>query len=269
MKTESIRNDAEYMDRLSSEDTPVHRLDARAKVLVTIAFVVSVLSFGKYEISALVSFLIFPAFMILYGRMPAVYFLKKVAIISPLVIFIAVFNPVFDRRTVLVIGSLTISAGWFSFLSIMFKFLLTAVSVLVLFAGTGFHQICLALEKMGVPGAFVTQLNFLYRYLFVLIDEGARMNRSYSLRSFGKGRMKISTAVSLLGNLLLRTMDRAERIHRAMLARGFKGRISLIRDMHFEAVDGVYTIIWVSLFVLMRLWNLPRLIGKVTMELLG
>ncbi|MFO7916394.1 MAG: cobalt ECF transporter T component CbiQ [Candidatus Krumholzibacteriales bacterium] len=268
MKTESIRNDAAYMDKLSSGDTPVHRLDARAKVLVTIAFVIAVLSFGKYEISALVSFLVFPAFMIFYGRMPAIYFLRKIAIISPLVIFIAIFNPVFDRRTVLVIGSLSISAGWFSFVSILIKFLLTAVSVLVLFAGTGFHEICLALEKMGVPGEFVTQLNFLYRYLFVLMDEAARMNRSCSLRSFGKRRMKIPTVVSLLGNLLLRTMDRAERLHRAMLARGFKGRISLIRDMNFGLADGVYTVFWVSLFVLMRLWNLPGLIGRVTLELI-
>jgi energy-coupling factor transporter transmembrane protein EcfT len=89
--------DIGYMDRLSRLDTPVHRLDPRAKLLTTLVFVVTVVSFGKYEISALLPFFLYPVVLAAVGEIPLGYLLKKIAVVSPFAIMLGIFNPFFDR----------------------------------------------------------------------------------------------------------------------------------------------------------------------------
>ena len=69
----------------------------------------------------------------------------------------------------------------------------------------------------------------LYRYIFVLIDEGQRMYRARALRSFQGRGTDMKTFGHLIGGLLLRTLDRGQRIHLAMLCRGFDGTIRIRR----------------------------------------
>jgi len=258
----SVRDDAMYMDELAQKNTPIHRLDPRAKIIVSVAFIFTVLSFDRYEISALISFFAFPVFLLVSGELPVGYLIKKIVIISPVVVLIAIFNPLFDRETIFVISGSGISAGWISFLSIMIRFSLTAGSILILLASTGFYEVCMALERMGIPSLFVMQLLFLYRYIFVLLDEGARMVRAHALRSFSDKRMSIKIFGSILGNLLLRTVDRAERIHRAMLSRGFDGSVTMHRRIKFRTSDVLFVAFWPVLFILMRKYNFPGLIGN-------
>jgi cobalt/nickel transport system permease protein len=74
----------------------------------------------------------------------------------------------FDTRTAAVIFGISLSAGWISFLSILLKFALTVSAALLLIATTSFPGVCHALRRLGFPALFVSQLLFLYRYVFVL-----------------------------------------------------------------------------------------------------
>jgi cobalt/nickel transport system permease protein len=263
MKLELTYFDLGAMDALSSFDTPVHRLDPRAKVLTTLVFIVCVVSFGRYEISALMPFFLYPIILVALGNLPVFYLAKKVLFVSPFAILIGIFNPWIDTEVLIQIGSLNISGGWISFLSIILRFLLTVGAALILIATTGYNSVCMALERMGVPRIFVMQLLFLYRYLFVLADEASRMMRARSLRSFqGKG-MGIRVFGSLAGNLLLRTLDRAQRIHLSMLSRGFDGTIRLLKPMRIGWREVVFVLGWSALFVTMRAINIPRNLGQV------
>jgi cobalt/nickel transport system permease protein len=175
---------------------------------------------------------------------------------------VGIFNPVFDRAQLLEIGGVGISGGWVSFASILLRFSLTVSAALALIGVTGFATVCMALGRMGLPRAFSIQLLFLYRYLFVLTEEGLRMSRARSLRSF-KGRgLGFAVYGSMLGQLLLRTMDRAQRIHRAMLCRGFDGELRLSRNLAFTARDLAFVAGWLAYFALVRSVNLPQLLGR-------
>jgi cobalt/nickel transport system permease protein len=121
----------------------------------------------------------------------------------------------------------------------------------------------MALEKLKVPGPFVVQLMFLYRYLFVLIEEASRMVRARSLRSFDSKGMRFNVFVQLLGQLLLRTLDRAQRIHLAMCCRGFDGHVRLNRTMSFGYREIQFILFWSLLFVIARWYNLPVKIGSI------
>lgn len=250
------------LDRLAELDTPVHRLDPRAKLIVTLGFVVAVVSFNRYAISALLPLLLYPVYLVGAGRLPVGYLLRKLLIATPFVLFVGIFNPVFDRAPLVEIGGVAISAGWISFVSILLRFCLTVSAALALIGVTGFATVCMALGRMGLPRAFSVQLLFLYRYLFVLTEEGLRMTRARSLRSF-KGRgMGVAVYGSMLGQLLLRTMDRAQRIHQAMLCRGFDGELRLSRRLAINARDIVFVAGWLGYFALVRSVNLPQLLGR-------
>ena len=244
--------DIKRLDLLAHADTPVHRLDARAKVLVTLLFCSVVISFGKYDLSALLPFAIFPVTMIVMGNLPPLLIARKIALICPLVLLVAILNPVLDRDVAVRLGFMDISGGWISFFSIVVRSILTVGSALVLVGVTGFTPICRALEKLGVPQAFAVQLLFLYRYIFVLAEEGSRASIARELRSFGTKGLGISSFSSMIGYLLLRTWNRAERIHMAMLARGFAGEFHSRESSHFGSNEVAYILGWSIAFILMR-----------------
>lgn len=235
------------LDRLSYGKTSLHRLDPRAKVIATVLFLFAVVSFPTYNVAGLIPFLLFPVLLTTLGEIPIGFILRKVLIVSPFALFIGIFNPLLDTRTVAVIAGLPLSAGLLSFVSILVKFTLTVSAALLLVATTSFPGVCHALRRLGCPPIFVSQLLFLYRYLFVLAEEAMRIVRARDMRSFGGRGTGVSVFVRLVGILLIRTLDRAERIYQAMLSRGFEGDIpslgtSRLRfgDLAFVAATAVF-----------------------------
>jgi len=255
------------LDALSRQNTAIHRLDPRAKVLTALIFVVAVVSVDKYEVSGLLPFILYPVVLIALGNLPPGRLLRKILLAAPFAVLIGIFNPLLDRAVLVQMGPLGISGGWISFASILVRFALTVSAALILVATTGFNGVCAALERMRVPKVFVVQLLFLYRYLFVLVEEASRLSRARSLRSFdGKG-MGLTVFSSMIGQLLLRSFDRAQRIHRAMLCRGFDGEIRTVRALRFRAADLGFLLGWTLLFIAMRLSNIPAMIGGAITEL--
>jgi len=254
--------DFKRLDQLATGNTPLHHLDARAKVLVALVFVLCVVSFGKYEISAMLPFIIFPLVLAARGDLPLGYLIRKISMIIPFAFVVGAFNPLFDREIVLYFGSVGISGGWLSCASIVVRALLTVGTSLMLVGVTGFADICRALERLGMPQSFAVQLLFLYRYIFVLTEEGVRASRAWELRSFGKHGKGIVPYGNIIGHLLLRTWQRAERIQMAMLARGFTGEFRTTTRSTFGIRELAFTAGWTTLFVVLRLVNLPLFLGR-------
>ncbi len=260
--------DIGHLDRLSYKNTFVHHLDPRAKLIVTLLFLFTVVSFSKYEIVSLFPFFLFPVLMMTIGEIPFLFILKKVIVVSPFAVFIGIFNPLLDTQPFLVPIGVTISAGWFSFFSILLKFVLTISAALLLIATTPFPRICHALRSLGLPSLFVSQLLFLYRYIFVLVEEALRMVRARDMRSFGAKGRGIRIYVRMIGTLFLRTLERAERIYSAMLSRGFQGDIPLLKPIHFKAVDLLFLAVTISCILFFRFYSVTEGVGRLAQELL-
>lgn len=255
------------LDRLSYRDTAVHRLDARAKVVAALLFVTTVVSFPKYDILPLLPLFLFPVLFAVLGDIPGGLIARKVAAVSPFALFVGIFNPLLDRVPVSVAPGIEVAAGWISFASILLKFTLSISAALLLIATTSFPGICHALNRLGFPDLFVTQLLFLYRYLFVLLDEASRMVRARESRSFGGGRISLRLFARLAGELLVRTVERAERIHGAMLARGFHGEMPSRRPLSMRAADAGFLAATVFLLLVVRFLPVPETIGRFAQSL--
>lgn len=256
------------LDRLSYRDTCVHHLDPRAKVIATMLFLLTVISFPKYEVAALAPFFLFPVLLMTLGEIPIRFIVKKVIAVSPFAIFIGIFNPFLDTRTVAVILGVPISGGWLSFLSIILKFTLTISAALLLIATTSFPGVCHALRRLGFPSLFVSQLCFLYRYLFVLMEEAMRIVRARDMRALSTRDTGIRVFVRLIGVLFLRTVDRAGRIYYAMLSRGFQGDIPTLKRSRIVLYDWVFLSGMLAFLWVFRFFPITEGIGRVAQELL-
>ncbi|MFZ2224343.1 MAG: cobalt ECF transporter T component CbiQ [Candidatus Deferrimicrobium sp.] len=269
MSLEAAYSGIGRLDLLSYRDTVVHRLDPRAKVVATFAFVVVVVSFPKYEVLSLLPFCLFPILIGALGDIPAGFIAKKVVAVSPFAVFLGIFNPIFDSSTVAIAPGFAISAGWVSFASILVKFALTISAALLLIATTSFPGICRALRRLGLPALFVSQLLFLYRYLFVLVEEAMRVVRARDMRSFGARGTGARVLVRIVGTLFLRTVERAERIYGAMLARGFRGEVPSMRREAMRPSDASFLLAAGGYFALCRFVPVPQMIGRLVGGLAG
>jgi cobalt/nickel transport system permease protein len=267
LNLEKAYYDLGRLDIIAEKNTPIHQLDPRVKVITTLLFIIYVVSFDKYEIARLLPFFLFPAFLFGMADLPFKYLIRKLVIVSPFVLFIGIFNPLIDREILLHIGTLQISGGWLSLLSIIIRFTLTVGAALLLIATTGFPAICMAFEKLGTPRIFAVQMLMLYRYLFILIEESIQLLRAHTLRSFSQKKIRHQVFKQLLGNLLLRTLDRAQRIHMAMLSRAFTGEIHIIRHFSFGIRETLYLVSFATVFTILRFYNIADLIGKFILEI--
>ena len=268
-KFESAFFDLSYLDTLASGKTPLHRLDPRIKVLTTALFIVCVVSFDKYAIAAMLPFAVFLTVIMELGGVPPTYLINKLLITSPFAIMVGIFNPFFDQQIMLQLGPIGVSGGWLSFFSILLRFSLTVSATLILIATTGFNSVCMALERLGIPKIFAVQLLLLYRYIFVLIAEGQRMYQARALRSFQRRRMDIKTFSYFIGQLLLRTIDRGQRIHLAMLCRGFDGTIRTRQNLRCTPYDILVLLICAILLIGMRRYDTASLLGQFFLTMLS
>ena len=248
------------LDDLAARDTPAARLDPRAKVVATVAFVAVVASFGRHDLLRLSPLLAYPLALAALGDVPLRPLFLRLLLASPFVLGVAAFEPLLDRSPALSLGGLEVSGGAMSFVTILAKFLLSLSAALLLVATTGFDAVCLALRRLGTPRALATQLLLTFRYLFVLGEEAARALRAHALRSPDRPRPTLRAAGALLGQLLLRSLARAERVHAAMRCRGFDGELRLLRTLRLRPADLAF-LAAAALLVASRGADLPALLG--------
>ena len=250
-----------YMDELAASDSTIHKLHPISKLVVTLTFVVTVVSHGKYNISGLLPYIFYPAVILSMAEIPFLPIARRILWISPLVIGVGAFNPVFDRTAVSIFTGLTVSGGWISFAALLIKGGLAVCAALLLVATTGIEKIALALRMLKISRLFVLQLLLTYRYIFILMEEAGRVWSAYALRAPGQRGVHFRAWGSLTGQLLMRTVDRGQRIYQAMSLRGFNGEYNTGAVKRFSITDMAYMCGWSGFFVISLAYDLPVLIG--------
>jgi cobalt/nickel transport system permease protein len=221
------------LDKFATADTPVHRRDPAAKVLAAVALVLAVVLVRRDHLWPFVPAAAALAAYHALARLPLGYAARRLAIVSPLALVIAAAFPFLEPgppAATLQVGPWTLAVtqtGLARAAHLAAKFLLSAYAMLLLLATTRFQDVLQALERLRLPRVFVVQLAFLYRYLWVLVDEGMRLGVARSARDGGAGPWGpgFRSRAAVVGVLFVRTYDRAERIYWAMASRGFDGTL--------------------------------------------
>ncbi|GAA0179851.1 cobalt ECF transporter T component CbiQ [Clostridium sediminicola] len=257
-----------YLDELASKKSVIHNINPVIKLLVTLIYLVVILSFGKYDIVPLIPYIFYPIIIFTLSEIPFLQILKRTFIVFPLVIGIGIFNPIFDTQTYGVILGIGISGGWISFVSLLIKCTLMVLAGFLLICTTGIEKIAYSLRKLFFPKIFVTQILLTYRYISVLLEETSRVLKAYHLRSPLEKGVSFKASGSLLGQMLLRSFDRANRVYSAMTLRGFNGEYVFGREISMSIGSIIYLFIWVLFLVFARFNNIPEAFGNIIMGVL-
>ncbi len=229
-----------YLDALSRRRGPLSALDPRAKIALTLAAVLGVAAVSRP--SALLPHLALAALAALLARLPPRWLAGRLALVLP---FAAVVGLVLPFTTP---GAALVTADWGAFRLVLTRegleragvltarALLAATFALALVASTPFPRLLAGMRRLGVPALLVVVLAFLYRYLYVLVDEAMRVRRAAAVRGYGR-RARLAGAGGMLGTLVLRSYERAERVYLAMKARGFDGVVRTLDPLRFRGRD--------------------------------
>jgi len=245
-----------HIDKFAYQDSPVHRLDARAKFFVTIAFTVVILLLPKTSISLLACYAIGPFAVLTIGRVPLKFAIRQVILVSPFILVLAITFPFYlHEPTDIAFGPFTgkISLGWIRCFNVIGKFIVTMLALIAMVSTTRFGDLLAAMQKMHVPQLLTIQLGFLYRYIFVLIDRAGQILRARAgrkLRNLGF-KTEIKTASAMLGSLFVRSIDTAEQIDIAMQSRGFDGHWRCVSRLKFHKADFLFMLISAAFLLLL------------------
>ena len=194
----------------SHSESPVHRLPAVVKLGVALGIILITVLLPIEQRDWFIGVGVLLVFTAILRRIPILFLLKRIVMLSPFVIGVAVMNA-FQP---------TARGTW---VGVAVKSGLCLLTVIMVSNTTPFSKILRVLKMVRVPGLLITTIALMHRYLFVLADEAERMRRARASRTFARGRrFQWRTTATVVGQLFVRAAARAERIYDAMCARGWK-----------------------------------------------
>jgi cobalt/nickel transport system permease protein len=260
----------QVLDIHQEGDSAIHRLDARIKLILTLAFVVAVTASPAGAWLSYALFLVPIGVVIGLSRIHPSVILKRSLIAIPFAL--AALTLIFTREgttvTSLQLARWSISVryeGIIAFVSILAKAWLSVLVATTLVTTTSFPHLVAAMRSLKVPRVLVSVVSFMYRYIFIIADEALRLHRAREARSAspegaGGGSVFWRARVlgGMIGSLFLRSYERSERIYAAMISRGFKGDIRTMRSRVLGPSDLLIAAAFLAYLMTVLLLSLAR-----------
>lgn len=232
---------------LASGVSLVHALDPRSKILGALIVILGVVltpPLRGTEFLLVSSMLLCTAII---GRLPIGWLLARTALVLPIAGTIALFAPLARSGGPLstsgMVGAYA-AGGWVAAWSILSKAWLSVLVMLVLSGTTEVPKLIRGLEALKVPDVFIALFSFIHRYADVFGSQVRSLGRAVDSRAPALGRLRRWRLYgNLAGNMLVRAYDRGERIHAAMLSRGFDGTLPTAAVLRFAVGDALVILI--------------------------
>jgi len=210
----------------SRQNSPIHSLDARAKVVCCLVLLIGLALSRPVAwtgLCILVTAILLPAIAVCRSaRIPTLGVFQRAFWVLP---FVIVFS-ILSAFNIGILGGLTL----------LTKCVLSALIVVITIATTRLEYLLAALQWMRAPGLVLSVVLFVYRYLFVIGDEARRMTLAAAARGSDRSFQVAAGSVAVLFG---RSYQRAETIHRAMIARGFSAQFTVLPGFQFTLRDAL------------------------------
>ncbi len=250
----------DFLDHHREGNSLVHRFDPRLKIILMFFFIIIVVTINYDNRYWLLVYFSIPLALAIISNISLLHFLSKLLKLYPMIFFITLFIPFLPTRGETpdrFFGIPLSPLGWQKFILINAKAILILFLSIVLTCTTDFMRLLKGLEKFRIPTLILAILSFMYRFIFLLIDELERLVMAYRSRylhlSFSR---KAKVVASMIGLLFVRTYERGERIYLAMESRGFQGTIYILNDLRWGKRDSVAAVVFILVLLtpLLSIW---------------
>jgi cobalt/nickel transport system permease protein len=211
--------------------SPLHRLAPQCKLAAALLFVFAVVATPREAFWAFAVYALALAALARVGRVPLAFVARRMVIEVPFVAF-ALFLPfVAQGERVEVAGLSLATEGLWAAWNIVAKATLGVATTVVLAATTPVAAILDGFDRLRVPRLFTAVAGFMVRYLDVVVGEARRMRVARLSRGDnGRWLWQARAVATSAGTLFVRSFERGERVHLAMLSRGFDGSLPVLAD---------------------------------------
>lgn len=205
----------------NTETTPCRFIPPGLKLALTLAVIIlaSLIPLQLWPAHGLLLAVVFVGLSL--AEVNIGYLIRRLALFLPMLLAFGISVPItqWDR-----------GAAWTWMIALWLRCTVAFLAGLWLIHVLPFPELLATLLRWRCPTLLVGMLAFMYRYIFILWDELARLRNAREARDFGGGTfwMRWSANAQMIGLLLLRAMERAERTHQAMLARGWDGSMKFL-----------------------------------------
>jgi cobalt/nickel transport system permease protein len=246
-------------DQFHERASLVHGLDPRVKVVSAISYILVVSLTPDYALSLLVATRL--------SELELTFTLRRSYIALPFALAalaIPFTTPGSEFARLPVIGWVVTEPGLIRFLSILVRSWLAVQAAILLTATTHYPDLLWSLSSLRFPRPLISTIGFMYRYLFVVADEGLRMRRARlarSVRLYENPRPSLRwqgrITGSMVGVLFIRALERSERVYAAMLSRGYDGSMRSSTRHKMLGLD------WVALFITALALLIPLILAVI------
>lgn len=200
----------------------LHRAPAHAKILATVAFVLAVVATPAGVFWPYAAYLAVLLVTLAISQVPAAYLLKRMIVEVPVLVFAAWLPFVATGERVTVAGWSVSSAGLIASAGLVAKATLGVLAALLLGATTEVRDLLEGLRRLRVPSPLVEIMGFMARYVQVVSADLGRMRIALLSRGFDpRSPAHWPIVARSLGALFVRSYERGERVHVAMMSRGY------------------------------------------------
>ncbi|MEF9904438.1 cobalt ECF transporter T component CbiQ [Streptomyces sp. P9-A2] len=223
--------------------SPVHALPPHTKLAAVLAFVVVVVSTPREAMWAFGAYAVLLGLVAYAARVPAGFLLGRLLIEVPFVAFAVLMPFVAEGERVEVLGlSLSVNGLWGAW-NVLAKGTLGVAASVLLAATTELRELLLGLQRLRLPPLLVQIASFMIRYGDVVTDEMRRMSVARRSRGFeARGLRHWGVLAKSAGALFIRSYERGERVHLAMISRGYAGSMPVIDEVTVSRVQWSYAL---------------------------
>jgi cobalt/nickel transport system permease protein len=222
----------------------VHTLAPEAKLVGLVVFVVAVALTPRLAVGALAVDLAVVGTVIASTGLDVRVVISRLAIILPFVVFALLVPFVAGGDTVEVLGVALSREGLWASFGVVAKAGLGALASIVFASTTPIPDVLRALHRLRVPPVIVSIVAFMFRYLDLLLDQLRRMRHAMVARCHDpRWLWQIGPVASSAGTLFVRSYERGERVHQAMLARGYAGTMPVFDEVPRSRSDLVVAVV--------------------------
>ncbi|WP_338699314.1 cobalt ECF transporter T component CbiQ [Streptomyces sp. Q6] len=223
--------------------SPVHALPPHTKLAAVFAFVVVVVSTPREAMWAFALYAVLLGAVAYVAKVPGGYLLKRLLIEIPFVAFAVLMPFVAEGDKVQVLGLSLSESGLWGAWNVLAKGTLGVAASVLLASTTELRELLLGLQRLKLPPLLVQIASFMIRYGDVITDEMRRMKIARESRGFeAKGVRHWGVLAKSAGALFIRSYERGERVHLAMVSRGYAGSMPVIDEVTASRTQWSYAL---------------------------
>ena len=223
----------------------IHKLDPRLRLICAGTYSTVIALSRNFQV--LSSAVLVSALLVMVAQLPAREILRRIIVVNSFIVLLWLVLPLtFKGSLAWKLGPLPIYRdGMILAAQITLKSNAIVLALIALVATMNFSTLGYALGGLRVPDKIIHLLLLTYRYVFLIEQEYARLMRAARIRGFqpGTNLHTYKTYANIVGMLLVRSSIRADRVYKAMLCRGFRGKFYCLHEFESGRQEWLFAII--------------------------